>query len=251
MKDGSLISGNGINCVGVDGCRSGWIAAFCQADTTDMAVNVLVAFKHFARFDELLSAFPLTTIIAVDMPMGLPDRIIGPGRAAEQSVRPMLRRKSSSVFSMIARPAVDAKADYNETCRLARIYSDPPKGISQQGFNILPKVREVDAALRKDTRVMDRVFEAHPEVALTVISGAPIMTSKKIEDGRTARRDILSANGISLPKVLPKLESAAPDDLIDAAICLLVARRIVAGTAQSFPAQPERDCHAIPIAIWA
>jgi pyridoxal kinase len=227
---------------GVDGCKSGWVAAHVEAGE--------VRFSIHGSFAALVSSYPPDAIIAVDMPIGLPDRIIGPGRAAEQAVRRLLGRKVSSVFSMIARPAVEALLDYDDTCDLALKHSVPARKISSQGFNILPKVRELDGVLRADAGLLARVSETHPEVALAVLRGGPILESKKTPLGRNLRRAFLSEQGVHLPNTLPKISGAADDDLIDAAICLVVADRIAAGAAQPHPSPPVVDAHGIPIAIW-
>ena len=38
--------------------------------------------------------------------------------------------------------------DYREACRVAQATSEPPRKVSKQLFNIAPKIREVDEALR-------------------------------------------------------------------------------------------------------
>jgi predicted RNase H-like nuclease len=112
-------------------------------------------------------------------------------------------------------------------------------------------VRELDLALRADSALAARVFETHPEVALTVLTGKPLMASKKTAEGQRQRRAFLAGQSVDLPDPLPRIEGAAADDIIDAAICLVVARRIAKGVAQPFPPQPERDAFGIAIAIWA
>ncbi|MFX8106486.1 DUF429 domain-containing protein, partial [Acinetobacter baumannii] len=85
-------------------------------------------------------------IVAVDMPIGLPERVGPGGRGPEPLVRRLLPGRSSSVFSVPSRAAVEAD-DYAEACRIARATSDPPRALSRQLFNIMPRIREVDAAL--------------------------------------------------------------------------------------------------------
>ena len=88
---------------GVDGCRGGWIAVV-WAETIS---------HHLCRtFAEVL-ALP-SGIVAVDMPIGLPERH---GRAAEREVRQRLGSRQSSVFAIPARPAVLC-ADYREACAI-------------------------------------------------------------------------------------------------------------------------------------
>jgi predicted RNase H-like nuclease len=230
-------------CAGVDGCKVGWVSA--RRDGPH------VAFALHPDFAALAAALPSGTLIAVDMPIGLPERITGAGRAAEQAVRPLLKRKSGSVFSMVSRGAVMADEPYADTCRIARATSDPSRALSRQGFNILPKVREVDAALRNDALLASRVRETHPEVVLTMLAGAPVMASKKSREGAAERREILHHAGLVLPDPLPRIAGAAADDLVDAAICLLAAERILGGVARPFPSPPARDACGLPIAIWA
>lgn len=71
--------------VGVDGCKAGWLAAI--ATVGDIATPRLAIFSDIAA---LLEALAPDALIAIDMPIGLPDRIVGPGRAAERLVRPLL-----------------------------------------------------------------------------------------------------------------------------------------------------------------
>ena len=82
-------------------------------------------------------------------PIGLPERAGHGGRAAENAVRPLLGARQSSVFSVPARAAIDER-DYAGACRVALATSEPPRKVSKQLFNIAPKIREVDEALRAD-----------------------------------------------------------------------------------------------------
>jgi threonine dehydratase len=231
-----------VKSVGVDGCKGGWVACWQQGNT--------VRFQVFATFDLIIRDFPQATI-AVDMPIGLPDKIGAGGRGPEALARKLLKGKSSSVFSMISRRAAADGAGYTETCRLARQDSMPPRGISKQGFNILPKVRELDELLGSNSQLQGRVFETHPELALAVLTGAPVLEKKTQKNGQMMRIEILRKFGLPIVEPLPRLAGAKPDDTIDAAICLLVAKRILSGNAISLPAQPALDSLGIPIAIWA
>ena len=136
-------TGPGIWLAGVDGCPGGWIAAFVRP------VNNEIRLRMLPRFADVLSAPEAPAIVAVDMPIGLPERTGLGGRAAENAVRPLLGARQSSVFSVPSRAATYA-ADYREACRLALETSDPPRKVSKQLFNIAPKIREVDATLRRE-----------------------------------------------------------------------------------------------------
>src|SRR4051812_18621107 len=128
---------------GIDGCPAGWVAAFLRADGGGLRIAVL------PRFADVLTVPEQPAIVAVDIPIGLPERTGSGGRAAENAIRPLLGMRQSSVFSVPSRAAIYA-ADYAETCRAALATSDPPRKTSKQLFMLAPKIREVDAVLRAD-----------------------------------------------------------------------------------------------------
>jgi predicted RNase H-like nuclease len=235
--------------VGVDGCPSGWVAAFVRPSGDDMQVRIV------SRFADLAAGCP--AIIAVDMPIGLPERTGQGGRAAENAVRPLLGARQSSVFSVPARAALDAP-DYRSACTTALATSDPPRKISKQLFMLVPRIREVDAALRADAELAARTHEVHPELAFWRLNGGRALSEpKKIKGkpyapGLAQRRALLIAAGFPRPVVEgPPPKGAGPDDLLDALACAAVARRIRAGVARPFPDPPPRDAHGLPMAIWA
>src|ERR1043165_6956424 len=90
---------------GVDGCAGGWLVAFVrpQADETRL--------RMVPSFADVFGAPEQPAVIAVDMPIGLPERVGVGGRAAENAVRPLLGARQSSVFSVPSRQAIYA-ADY-------------------------------------------------------------------------------------------------------------------------------------------
>jgi predicted RNase H-like nuclease len=235
---------------GVDGCRAGWAVAFVRPEGDDAHVRVLPSFA------DILDAPEHPAVIAVDMPVGLPDRTGYGGRAAENAVRPLLGARQSAVFSVPSRMAIE-QTDYREACAVALATSDPPRKISKQLFMIAPKIREVDACLRDDKSAAMRVFEVHPEAAFWRLNGGRALTEPKkvkgrpYEPGLALRRELLVAAGLPRPVVdaVPP-PGAAPDDLLDALACAAIARRIHAGVAQPFPDPPPRDRYGLPMAIW-
>lgn len=236
---------------GVDGYRAGWLVAFIRPTGADVRVRVM------PRFSDIVEAPEMPTVIAVDMPIGLPECAGPGGRAAENAIRPLLGARQSSVFSVPSRAALET-SDYREACGIALATSDPPRKISKQLFMIAPKIREVDAALRSDPALAERAFEVHPEAAFWRLNGERALTEpKKIkgkvyEPGLRLRRELLIMAG--LPRDI--IETAPPpgaaaDDLLDALACATIARRIHAGIARPFPDPPPRDAHGLPMAIWA
>ena len=102
------------------------------------------------------------------------------------------RRAPRSMPPTTARPAA-----------IAQTTSEPPRKVSKQLFNIAPKIREVDEALRADPDAAGRVFEVHPELAFWRLNGErPLTEPKKVksrpyEPGLALRRGLLIAAGFS------------------------------------------------------
>lgn len=243
---------------GVDGCKAGWIAAIASADRGSAPVIRIVS-----RFADLLEGVDAPEIVAVDMPIGLPDRIEGRGRGPEEAIRSVLGTRSSSVFSIPSRAAVyaidrplagmaDIALAHTETCEIARATSEPSAGFSRQAFMILPKIREIDRLLREDESARARVREIHPELAFWTMNGErPLRFAKKSSEGAAERAGLLMANDLdraTVEAVPPK--GAKRDDLLDALAALVVARHIAGGRGRPFPDPPRRDSHGLPIAIW-
>lgn len=236
--------------VGLDGCRGGWIAAFVRPVGHEVRVCIM------PRFSDIAAAPEKPAVIAVDMPIGLPDRTGLGGRAAENAIRPLLGARQSSVFSVPSRPALEA-SDYREACGIAWTTSDPPRKISKQLFMIAPKIREVDEALRGDAALAARTFEVHPEAAFwrlnaeRALSEPKKVKSKIYEPGLRLRRELLVAAGIPRDVVdATPPPGAAADDLLDALACAMIAKRVHSGIARPFPNPPPRDAYGLPMAIW-
>jgi predicted RNase H-like nuclease len=235
---------------GVDGCRAGWIVAFVRAAGGEMRLRVV------PRFLDVLAGPEAPTIVAVDMPVGLPERASRGGRASESAVRPLLGARQSSVFSVPSRAALAAQ-DYAEACRIALDTSDPPRRVSKQLFMLAPKIRELDACLRGDRAAAGRVFEVHPELAFWQLNGAWALEQPKKIKGRCyepglalRRRLLIEAGFVSAVVNARPPPGAGPDDVLDALACAAVARRIAAGVARPFPDPPEHDAFGLPMAIW-
>lgn len=235
---------------GVDGCKAGWIAAMASADG-----RAAPLIRVMPRFADLFAGEIVPEIVAVDMPIGLPDRVKGSGRGPEQAVRALLGDRQSSVFAIPARCAVEA-GDYEQACALALAHSEPPRKVSKQGFHLFPKIREIDALLRAEPSMREHVFEVHPELAFRTMKGEPLTHPKKFKGvvnplGMAERQGLLRAAGIAPEAVSARLpRGAAGDDLLDALAALVVARHIAAGRGKPFPNPPGRDSHGLPIAIW-
>ena len=231
---------------GADGCRGGWAVVSVTAEgPPDPVLN------YESDLAKLIAG---GEVVAVDMPIGLPERISGPGRPAEQAVRLLLGPRQSSVFSMPGRAAVYA-ADYRAACEAALATSDPPRKVSRQGFHLFPAVRALDALVTPENQA--RIFEVHAEVAFWRLNGEAAMpTAKRVKsvptrEGLAERIALLAAHGIA-PAVFDARPKGMPlVDAVDAAAVALIARRCAHGEARPFPDPPAMDERGLRIAIWA
>lgn len=246
---------------GVDGCKAGWVAVFRGSDGR---LERFVEESFLALVDRL----PPETVIAVDMPIGLPERTGHGGRGPEALVRRHLGERQSSVFSIPSRAAVYAEpgpfaslddwyAAHRRAGEVARATSEPPRGISIQAFGIFSKIRELDQALIERPALRRRVIESHPEAAFWRLNGErPMALPKKIKGrinpaGMEERRCLLVACGLDeafLRRGPPR--GAGEDDFLDAAAILFVAERFAEGRAVPFPDPPGCDIFGNPVAIW-
>jgi predicted RNase H-like nuclease len=249
-------------CAGVDGCKGGWIVVWRnEGQTPQVCVK--------PSFAAAVEAFPADAIIAVDMPIGLPDFVEGGGRGPEQAVRPRLGQRQSSVFSVPSRAAVYAECDlleglpdiiaaHKRASAVALKTSRPARKISIQAFMLFPKIRDIDAFLRGNIGQADRIIESHPEFAFAILNGGTAMAlPKKVKgkinpSGMKERQALLACYGIPalfLAQGPPK--GAAADDFLDACAMLLIAARHAQGLARPHPEPLRHDSFGLPIAIWA
>ena len=188
--------------------------------------------------------------IAVDMPIGLLERAAPGGRECDREARALLGRpRASSVFSPPTRKALAARR-YEEVAALNGA------GMSKEAFNILPKIREVDALM--DAALQDTVVEAHPELAFCRFAGRPMRHNKRTPDGRRERLSLLRrAARQSLYRSGPRARSAWPEPRGPGrragCVCARYRRRpppTAGSRAASRQDEPPRDAKGLRMEIW-
>jgi predicted RNase H-like nuclease len=225
--------------VGFDGCPAGWVAVtLVDGQVRDVEVVARLAPAVAVRGP---------AAIAIDMPIGLVDGI----RDADVAARRLLPGRASSVFSTPPRAVVDGWRDGTVTTHAlatALALATTGKGLSQQAWRLVPKIAEVDDLVAKPR---SPVLEVHPEVAFTVVTGTPL-PRKRSWAGINARRAVLGNLGVHLPDRFDGDELAAPDDVVDAAICAWVADGAATDDGLvEVPAAASQHDRGRPIAIHA
>lgn len=199
--------------------------------------------------DRLVEALAgsVASVVGIDMPVGLVDAV----RDTDPAARALLPGRASSVFGTAPRAVVDGWRDGSVTTHAeasALTVRVLGSGLSQQAWRLVPKMAEVDDLARRRRGRVD-LREVHPELAFATVAGSPL-PRKRSWAGVEARRELLAGLGVHLPSSFPGDAAAAPDDVLDAAICAWVADGIVlGGEVASVPERTSQRAHGRPIVI--
>lgn len=231
----------GRRALGLDGTADGWMAVVLQNG------RVADAFVAGSGAEAVARAKPAA--VAVDMPVGLLDVAV---RESDAAARRALAGAASTVFNTPARSVVDAwrrgeVTTHAEASELSRQVTG--SGLSQQTWRLVPKIAEIDELAETWG---PGLRECHPELAFRELTAGERLPRKRSWDGLMRRRAVLAQIGVALPEVLPTGgHRAAPDDVLDAAVCAWVAAGIADDAPlQSHPSQPGQVARGRPIAVW-
>jgi len=223
---------------GVDGCPAGWVAVRWGPAGLDSVIA-----PDWPTLAELLSN---ARAICVDMPIGLTDA--GPRDCDRAARRVLPKGKGSSVFPAPRRYMLGR--GWPDASDAGRRRGDG--GLSIQAFHIMAKIAQLDAALAPGDQ--ERVLESHPEAAFHRLNGGAPLPRKRRTAGRDTRMALLRAAGVPEPEALLRRHprrAAGADDLLDAAVCAVVARDKLAGRALRVPdGEPPRDARGLRMEIW-
>jgi predicted RNase H-like nuclease len=235
---------------GIDGCRAGWL---CVTETGD-SLRAFVA----PDIAQLVQQLPTDALIGIDIPIGLPQ---ADSRQCDLEARKLLGRRGVSVFPAPLRPTIEGTSNATPYARVherQRQHHARGKGLSQQAWRLLPKIREIDSFLREDPSRAERIVEVHPEVSFYFWNGAaPLPGSKKSREGKVARARLIDASWPGeRERLVHELRAAhrgefAEDDLCDAFAALWSMRRHRSRTAITLPSRVNRDSVGLPQQIVA
>lgn len=229
-----------MHVVGVDGCQDGWLCVEeCEGRLTG---------RIFRSFADLLAALPEASVIAVDIPIGLPEQ---GRRECDIAARKLLApRRSSSVFPA---PVLGVLHETHYPTANLKHRDIDGRGLQKQAFAILPKILDVNLPLQSNPTLQQRVREIHPEVCFTVWNnGVPMTHRKATQDGQAERERLIDAEWPGQrAAILDRLQGRYEiDDLNDAFAALWTAKRIAQGTARVLGSQ-SIDKYGLRIEMWA
>lgn len=227
---------------GADGCRAGWFRA-----SRELGSGAL-RFDRIERAADLLRRPPRPRVLALDMPIGLPE---GGPRECDRQARVCLGPRRSSVFPVPIRPALRARSRAEASAITRR---RDGRRVSVQSWALVPKIREVDALLAADPAARGRLREVHPELCFWAWNGGrPMAAPKRSRDGRRERlRLVESWLGARVARRARGELGAcevADDDILDALAALWSASRIARGIARTLPAEPAVDARGLRMEI--
>ena len=201
--------------LGLDGCPTGWVAVALRGGHVHEVRVVTSIREAIERFQP--------SEVGIDMPVGLVD---GP-RDTDAAARALLPGRASSVFSTAPRAVVEgwvAGAITTHAEASARSVEVCGAGLSQQAWRLVPKMAEVEELAAQGVELT----EVHPELAFATVVGEPL-PRKRSWPGLAMRREVLAGLGLDLPTRFPGDTDAAPDDVVDAAVCAWVADGLASG----------------------
>lgn len=228
--------------LGVDGCPAGWIVAEARELRSTPVFWLATTFAEIAA-----RAAQRGRITCVDVPIGL----TAERRACDVEARRLLGpTRACSVFTPPCRAAL---AGRDRAAVRALNVGATQRSLSEQTLGILPKIREVDAAM---TPALQRgLREVHPELVFAAAAGGGLACGKRTEEGRAARLALLPR---SFARAAPTRErrpcpasQVALDDYVDALAALVAALRIARGEGRRLPAgRAQRDERGLTMEIW-
>ena len=219
-------------CIGVDGCRGGWIAAVID--------NGRLKIEKYTAICDITEKYPTFDEFLLDMPIGLPSNKTD--TRPDDIARRLIAPRTSTIFPVPCKKAIYADA-YDE--RIRENVLALGKSITPLTNAIIPKMREVDEFLCGHIQYKNKIKESHPEVCFAGLNGSVVMSRKSTSEGLTERLQILR-------KYLPQLSETEikdnareyrcnEDDVVDAICLAVVANLCKQGKTAIIPENPSED----------
>jgi predicted RNase H-like nuclease len=162
--------------VGVDGCRSGWVAVALEN-------GAFAGAAQFATFADIARACHSAAVIGVDMPVGLVEH---GERICDRLVREFVGARRTSVFVTPPRAALALPSyeEANAECRRRTAF-----GISRQTWALRDKIFEVDEVVRTDRFSLTPASSDPPSSTPQQASQSPQHRGQYLQHGRGSSRD--------------------------------------------------------------
>lgn len=233
---------------GIDATRLGWIGAGIGKNKGEI--------YFYKKFADLIKKISSQSRILVDMPIGLADKNIAfyPQRPCDAAARKLLGKKHSSIFSP---PCTEALYEKNYTDASQVNFEILGKKLSKQSWNIIPKIREVNAFLHLNPEWRGKILESHPELTFQFLNNNhPLLHSKKKKEGIIERIHILEKHYPAAGNLFERFlkdnsvtSNANKDDMADA-LCLAVLNYTRGDNLQNISDKYPEDSLGNRMGIW-
>jgi predicted RNase H-like nuclease len=225
---------------GVVPCPAGWLVA------SGKLIGIQVYPEEptiAATFRDIVDAVPAYAVVAVTVPIGLPAKASRRGRAADVAAREILGFPHAGAIGSTPTRNSLAAADY-ETARKAN--GGQLDVVTWQQF---AKIREVDSEMQP--YLQRRIFEVRPELSFFQLAEDEVLKySKDTAVGQKERKALLVRRMPGSERIIDaSLKGVRTGHLIDAAVTLWTARRIVARAVSRVPEDPEWDENGLRMEI--
>jgi predicted RNase H-like nuclease len=226
---------------GVVPCPAGWLVAggkLVGIQVYPEEPTIAVAFR------DVIDAIPQYAVIAVTVPIGLPSKPTRGGRAADAAARQILGFPHAGAIGSTPTRASLRAPSYDAARKANGGRLDV---VTWQQF---AKIREVDAEMQP--YMQRRVYEVRPELSFFQLAEDEVLKhSKDTDAGQEERQSLLRRRMPGSERVIEAtgLHGVRLGHLVDAAVTLWTARRIVARAVSRVPEDPEWDDNGLRMEI--
>lgn len=225
---------------GIDGCKIGWL--FISFDEGNERYKVLETKEQLE--EKLLE----TDRTFIDMPIGLEDEEYT--RECDALMRKEVGATySPSIFSPPIRPALAAPS-YVEANMISYEYTE--KKLSLQSWNITPKIQMIDDLLTKHAGLQEKVMESHPEHLFQQLNEGEIFQKKNLKKGIKHRLKLIEEEEPIVDEFFRDIKEeyrrseVSEDDIVDAMVLALYAKRSIDKPIKTIPKDVEKDAMGLP-----
>lgn len=221
-------------------CPAGWLVA------SGKLIGIQVYPEEpsvAATFRDILDAIPAYAVIAVTLPIGLPSKASRRGRAADVAARSILGFPHAGAIGSTPTRASLAAASYDDARKANGGQLDV---VTWQQFG---KIREVDAEMQP--YLQRQVYEVRPELSFFQLAEDEVLKhSKDTAAGQKEREALLLRRMPGSERIIDAtLKGVRKAHLIDGAVTLWTARRIIARAVSRVPEDPEWDDNGLRMEI--
>jgi predicted RNase H-like nuclease len=193
--------------------------------------------KIYESFLEVLSERPNFQVLVVNTPIGYRDTPEMGSRTCDVQARALAGTRGATIRNAPSRAVINGSVEWTDA------------GIDAITATLLPRYREVAREMSPFRQRL--VYEGSPELSFYQLNQDISMhSSKKIEEGKEERREVLESHIPGIDKVLEaELDGVSESHIFDALSLLWTARRVFGHAARRIPIEPEWDSEGIRMEI--